>query len=420
LIDHIRELQGEASMTRPLSDEARLDDIAFYGQEPHTAYTRLRREAPVFYYEPGNFWALSKWADIRFVGMSPHLFSSEGPLFISEWRYPELLQARSKPMPDTRPYFTTDPPVHAEFRRQINRCLTRKALTGIEAASRRVVQDSLKRIPDGEVVEVVEAISIPTPILVIADLLGVPRADRDHFVVWSNAHIALRDADPASERGRKLVEQSKQLLTYMSEIQKDHEQLPQDCLMAHIARITVEGQPLSPGSQALVGYELLIAGNETIRSAISGALLALVQHPDQWLRLREDPSLAVTGADEVLRWTTPAIHFGRTATADVEIRDKTIRRGEFVAQLFDAGNRDEETFEAGDCLDIGRKHNPHLSFGYGEHFCPGINLARLELQVVLEELARSFRGWELAGVPVRPPSMITNSTASLPLIFRHN
>jgi cholest-4-en-3-one 26-monooxygenase len=206
----------------------------------------------------------------------------------------------------------------------------------------------------------------------------------------------------------------------MFEIQKDHKQLPQDCLMAHIARITVEGHPLSLGSQALVGYELLIAGNETIRSAISAGLLALAQHPDQWTRLRADPSLAVTGADEVLRWTTPAIHFGRIAKVDVEIRDKTIRRGEFVAQLFDAGNRDEEVFEASASFDIGRRHNPHLAFGYGEHFCPGFNLARLELQVVLEELARSFRGWSLAGPPVRPPSMITNSTASLPLIFSHN
>jgi cholest-4-en-3-one 26-monooxygenase len=404
-------------MTLSLFEQARLDDIAFYGHEPHAAYERIRRESPVFYYEPGNFWALSKWSDIRFAGMNTELFSSEGPVFISEWRHPELFKERSKPLPDARSYFMTDPPTHKEFRQQLNPCLMPPAIAKIESTIRKTVRDALAAIPDGEVVNAVEVISTPTPVLVIADLLGVPREDHDKFVRLSNSHIALRDTDPASERGRELLAQSRELLAYMSEMQKDRATAPRDDIISFISRMTMQGEPLSPGSQALIAYQLLIAGNETIRSAISGGLLVLAQRQEQWLRLREDPGLAVPGADEVLRWTTPALHFGQIAKADIEMRDKTIRRGDFVVELFDSGNRDEEAFENGAEFDIGRKRNLHLTFAHGEHFCPGSHLARMELRIVLDELARTFRGWDLAGTPVRPASMIVNALTELPLIF---
>jgi cholest-4-en-3-one 26-monooxygenase len=145
---------------------------------------------------------------------------------------------------------------------------------------------------------------------------------------------------------------------------------------------------------------LAVAGNETTRNLLSGAIQALIEHPDQWRRLQRDRSLLDTAVEEFLRWVTPVMHFRRTATRDVELRDQRIREGQKVVMFYPAANRDEHAFELPDRFDVGRADNPHLALGIGEHYCMGANLARMEIRVLFEELLRRVSELELAG-PVR-------------------
>ena len=172
----------------------------------------------------------------------------------------------------------------------------------------------------------------------------------------------------------------------------------------------------------MLGYYflLVLAGNETTRNATSGGLQAFIENPQQFARLKKDPSLIKPAVEEIVRWVTPVIHFSRTASADTEIRGHTIRRGESVCLFYPSANRDEEVFEEPFKFDIGRSPNPHIAFGIGEHFCLGANLARLELEVIFRELARRLEYAEPAGPFERLRSSFVGGIKHMPIQFKMN
>jgi cytochrome P450 len=163
---------------------------------------------------------------------------------------------------------------------------------------------------------------------------------------------------------------------------------------------------------------LLVAGNETTRNLIGNGMLALAEHPDQWQRLRDDPSLVPLAVEELLRWVSPVMHFGRTATRKTEIRGQVIEEGDFVVMLYGSANRDEDVFgPTADRLDVGREPNPHLAFGFAEHFCLGAGLARLEARVLFEELVRRYSRLEMAGAVERRRSNLMRGLHHLPMVL---
>jgi len=167
-------------------------------------------------------------------------------------------------------------------------------------------------------------------------------------------------------------------------------------------------------------FKLVVAGNETTRNATSGGLMALVDNPEQFRRLKSDPSLAKLAVEEIARWTSPAIQFARTATADTQVRGQKIRAGESVCLFYPSANRDEEVFEQPFKFDIGRDPNPHLAFGIGEHFCLGSNLAKLELEVIFRQLAKRLEYAELAGPVARLRSSFVGGIKHLPIRYKLN
>jgi len=194
---------------------------------------------------------------------------------------------------------------------------------------------------------------------------------------------------------------------------------PREDLVSLVATAEIEGDRLSDAEIVMFLVQLLVAGNETTRSMFSSGLAAFAESPEQWQRLRADASLIPQAVEEMLRWSTPVLAFMRTATRDVDLRGRTVHAGDPVWLLYASANHDEDTFgPTADAFDVGRDPNPHLSFGYGAHFCLGAPLTRLEGRVVLEEMLARYTSIEPAGPVERINSNVIAGITNAPVVFR--
>ncbi len=187
-------------------------------------------------------------------------------------------------------------------------------------------------------------------------------------------------------------------------------------MLAHQGRI--RGEPVSALDAVSLCFVIATAGHETTRNAISGGLLALVEHPGEWKRLRDDPRLLDSAVDEIIRWTSPAVHFARTANQDCQLRGRRIAKGDTLAMFYPSASRDEEVFGDADSFRVDRAPNPHLSFGIGEHFCLGTPLARLEIRILFEQLLARLETAELAGPPERLRASLVGGLEHLRVRYR--
>ncbi len=245
--------------------------------------------------------------------------------------------------------------------------------------------------------EVVQDLSIPFPLQVICELLGVDGSQWPRFFEWSEAVIPGESEQTEEERAALQVE----MWEYLIGVAEERRRAPADDLVSVLAGVGSDpesgGEELSEAELAMFLIQLLVAGNETTRNLISGGLVALAENPAQWAALRADRSLIPRAVEELLRWTTPVISFMRTATVDTTIRGVSVAAGDPVLLVYASANRDEGVFGAdAGSLRVDRHPNPHVSFGFGPHFCLGAALARLEGRVVLGELLDRFESVELA------------------------
>ena len=378
----------------------------------------MRAEAPVTLiespdYEP--FWAITKHADVQQVAAQPQRYSSARGITLRRPNQPDF---------HSDVLVVLDPPRHGPLRRVASPRFTPKAMRARRADIERIavdlVDDMVAGGTEGEV-DFVDLIAAPFPLAVIAWTLGVRREDVGLLHRWTNEVIGKNDPEYRREGespGQTIKRARGELHAYFGALVEERRRQPQDDLVSELMRADIDGTPLT--EEELVSYcELLVeAGNETTRNAISGGLLALIEHPGEWAKLRADPELVPDAAEEILRWVSPISHFTRTATEDTEVRGVTIRAGEQVAIFFASANRDEDVFDDPFTFRVDRRPNPHLAFGFGEHFCMGAHLARVELDVIFRLLVERFEGFEVAGPVVRLESIVNGSLKHLPVRYR--
>ena len=381
---------------------------------PHPEWTWLRQHDPVFWYERPEvdpFWAITKHADIISIGKQPQLFLNAPRLAVF------TLDLPPPPENASRHLLNMDPPDHARYRRVTSGWFTPRAVRGMDEKVARVTREVINAAAERDTGDFVRDISAPITIAVIAEMLGVPRRDWDLLFRWTNEIIAPQD--PEFQRGgsvQETLEQARiEVFTYFNELVEERRARPADDIVSVVANGQVNGAPL-PTVELLSYYFLLVvAGNETTRNAMTGGMLALLENPEQWHKLRADAGLLECAVEEIVRWTTPVIQFSRTATRDVELRGKTIRQGQAVCLFYASGNRDEEVFERPFDFRVDRQPNPHIAFGQGEHVCLGAHLARLELRHAFAQLRTRLQSCELTGAVERVRSSFVGGIKRAPM-----
>ena len=415
-----------------MSSALALDDLEFIdpGQfardgYPHDVWTRLRAEDPIHWYDrsPGErFWAITKHEDIVFIGKHPDLFISDPVLVVQS----TPLSERDDSFPKNLIQF--DPPKHGLQRKLISKGFTPRALQrfhpDIERIARGVVDDLFAEGDEGEA-DFVDKISAPLPIAVIGWLLGVPESDWTKLYHWTNRILGssdpeFQDQDSTMETVRRAQEE---VFAYFADLVAARRADPRDDLVTLFAHAEVEGEKLSDMEVLLWCNLIVAAGNETTRNATSGGMAALIEHPEELRKLQAairagDDKLLKSGVEEILRWTSPIVQFARTATADVEIRGRQIKKGDIVALFYPSANRDEEIFEDPFSFRVDRTPNRHVAFGIGEHFCAGAHVARLEIEYALRFFLPRIEEIELAGPIDRLHSHFIGGIKRLPIRYK--
>ena len=384
---------------------------------PHAEWTWLRRHDPVFWYDRPNvdpFWAITKHADIIAIGKQPEIFLN-GPrlaVFTRDLPPPEEGQVQH--------LLNMDPPQHGRYRRVTSGWFTPRAIRAMDGKVERVTREVLDAAAEKEMGDFVRDVSAKITIAVIAEMLGVPRRDWELLFRWTNEIIAPQD--PEFQHGataQETIERSRlELFAYFHELATQRRATPSDDIVSVVANAQVNGEPLPPVELLSYYFLLVVAGNETTRNAMTGGMLAFLEHPGEWDKLRRDPARLDGAVEEIVRWTTPVIQFARTATRDYELRGKTIRAGQSVCLFYASGNRDEEVFEDPFRFRIDREPNLHIGFGMGEHVCLGAHLARLELRHAFAQLRQRLEHCEPAGTVERVRSSFVGGIKRAPMRWR--
>jgi cytochrome P450 len=262
-------------------------------------------------------------------------------------------------------------------------------------------------------------VSAPLTIGVIADMLGVPASDRPLMFRWTNEVIA--PTDPEFQRGlpEETLDRARlELFAYFKNLSDERRKRPTQDIVSTVANGSVDGRPL-PDFELLSYYLLLVvAGNETTRNAMTGGMLAFIENPGEWEKLRKNPGLLDSAVEEIVRWTSPVIQFARTPNRNYELRGQKIRAGQSCCLFYPSANRDEEVFPDGDVFRIDRQPNDHIAFGRGEHVCLGAHLARLELRTAFRHLLRRLEHIELAGPVDRARSSFVGGIKRAPMRWK--
>jgi cytochrome P450 len=402
-------------------DEVDLTDHSRFAERvPHEMFRVLRLQDPVHWQdEPDGrgFWAVTRHADITAAAKDWRTFSSElGGTSLQDLE-PDQLEAR-KSMIDM------DPPPHNALRAIVNRDFTPRAVRVFTERIRElfdaVLDDALEK---GEV-EFVEDVAAALPMRVFAEMLGAPEEDHRLLVDIGDRMLGQDDPeyaiDPEVAKANRHLPFSNpaalEMFEYGRKLAEERRACPRDDIVTKLVEAEIDGCPLSQHDYDVYFLLLAVAGNETTRHSISQGLLALIENPDQLQRLRSEPSLMPLAANEILRWATPVHHFRRTATADIEFGGKEIKRMDKVALWYISGNFDEDVFDDPYSFDVGRNPNPQMTFGPGgPHFCTGAHLARLEIEIVFEEMLKRVANFELTGEPERLQSNFFNGIKRMPV-----
>jgi cytochrome P450 len=389
------------------TDEARL----------HAGLAQLRATAPVSWVEVENyapFWAITKHADIMEIERANDIFTN-APRPVLVTREGDEQQAAI----GVRTLIHTDDPLHRDLRAIGANWFRPKAMRALKDRAEELARQFVDQmVAVGPECDFVQEVAVNYPLYMIMSLLGVPEKDFDSMLRWTQELFGSDDSE--YQRGETKEEQMVSLLEmfqYFTELTASRRANPTEDLASTIANATINGEPLSDIDT--VSYYLIVAaaGHDTTSAAISGGMLALLEHPEQLARLQNDMSLMPLAVEEMIRWSTPVKEFMRTAQQDYEIRGQKISKGESVLLSYVSANRDEDVFDDPFTFDIGRDPNKHIAFGHGVHFCLGAALARLEVGSFFSELLSRLRSVEFAGPAEHMATTFVGGLKHLPIRY---
>ncbi|MGW5237151.1 cytochrome P450 [Streptomyces nodosus] len=390
-----------------------LTDPRTFEENDLRAYWRqLRTTRPLHWHPPTGdapgFWVISRYADVMALYKdNKRLTSEKGNVLVTLLAGGDSAAGRMLAVTDGAP--------HRNLRNVLLKAFSPQALKPITDRVRenttRLVVEAVRRGECDFATDVAEHIPMNT----ISDLLGVPTADREFLLNLNKSALS------SNEEGQSATDAwlaRNEILLYFNELVAERRAKPTEDVISLLANSTVNGEPLSEEVIVLNCYSLILGGDETSRLSMIDAVRTFSEHPDQWQLLRDREVTLESATEEVLRWATPAMHFGRRAVTNLELHDQVIAAGDIVTLWNSSANRDEEVFADPYVFDLNRSPNKHITFGYGPHFCLGAYLGRVEVNAMLDALRTYSTGFEITGEPQRIHSNFLTGLCGLPVRFQ--
>ncbi len=378
--------------------------------DPYPKYGELRTKDPVHWSILAHSWVFSRYEDVDAI-LRDHRRFSNNP---RNRRDPRRLQP-STSFPRRNILFL-DPPDHTRLRSLVNKAFTPGAIEALKLHIREIIEKLLDQIEDPASFDVMEAVAHPLPVIVIAELLGVPPEDRVRFAGWS--HRLARTLEPmiSEEETQDALQAANHFGDYFRGIIDERRAKPRPDLISALVAAEELGDKLDQNELLLMLRLLLVAGNETTTNLIGNGLLALMRHPRQMQMLREEPSLMESAVEELLRYDSPVQVDARAALEDMKISSRHIKRGQGIIALIGSANHDPEVFSHPERLDITRKEASNIAFGRGIHHCLGAPLARIEARIAFEAMLRRFSEIRLAtDLPLFKDNLVLRGLEALPV-----
>lgn len=372
----------------------------FLHNDPYPFYAYLLEQKPLCYVEERWAWVASRYEDVNRI--------LKDPLFVREYRnaVPQHLQQE---LPQASPEWIPvndmlnnwmllrDAPAHTRLRGLVSHAFTPRTMDRLKPKIRSIAEHLADRMAEEPQPDLIASFAFPLPVIVIAELLGVPPEDRDLFKDWSHTFAkVLESTDQSPEFAKQALRATEDISDYFRRLIAERKTAPQEDMISELVAAQEQADALTDQELIATCVLLLVAGHETTVNLIGNSVLALLNHPDQYAQLLEHPELTASAVEEVLRFESPVQMTGRLASADYEIGGQVIRQGDFVNVMLGAANRDPSQFEQPNRFDIGRSPNRHLAFASGPHFCLGAPLARIEGEIALAVLLERFPQMRLA------------------------
>ncbi|MFB7241919.1 cytochrome P450 [Streptomyces populi] len=371
------------------------DPAAFVEHDPYAYWDRMRRSEPVRWHPPvggrPGFWAVARHRDVQ------NCYKDAARLSSARGTVLDVL-LRGGDSAGGRMLAVMDRPRHRELRQVMLRAFSPRVLGHVENAVRRRADALVTAVVGAGEADAARDIAEHLPLNTVCDLLELPASDRPLLLDWNKRALS---SESAEDDPFGALEARNEILSYFVDVVRERRRRPGEDVISMIAGARVGDEPMTEDDLALNCYSLILGGDESTRVTTIGALHALGTHEEQWRRLRTGGATVRTAVEEVLRWVTPAMHFARTATADLRIGPAEVSAGDIVTLWNISANNDPAVFARPRRFDVGREHNPHLALGHGPHFCLGAFLGRLELSAVLDSLVRRVHRIEILREPPR-------------------
>ncbi len=388
-----------------------MSNFSLIGREidPFPIYRQMRAESPVYFDPERHNWNVFRFADVQRLLSEHETFSSQ---FAGR-------RDSDSAMPFAASMISTDPPRHRMLRGLVSQAFTPRSVEALAPRITAIVDEHLDAVLGVGEMDVIRDLGYPLPVIVTAEMLGVPAADRERFKHWSDTIVQMADFGGTIDPQRMMSPEIMEMGAYFFDMLDRRRQSPGDDLISGLLAAELEGERLS--QIELLGFcmLLLVAGNETTTNLIGNAILTLTEYPEAWERLRAEPALLPQAIEEALRYRSPVQSMFRVAKEDTEIAGQTVPAGGRLVAWIGSANHDEAQFPEAEKFDVARTANRHLAFGQGIHYCLGAPLARLEARIALGAMLERFSSISLAqGAALeRLPSLLVYGLKRLPVDF---
>ena len=408
----------DQALSNAIADPRTYADMARY----HEIFSTLRREAPIRWTEPEGyrpFWTVSRYSDVVEIERQQKLFINAPRTALRSVVEEEQIRAVTGSTQASHTLIQMDDPEHKKYRMLTQSWFMPPAVKAMHEQLTGLASTFVDRMETfGGRCDFARDIAVWYPLRAVMLLLGVPEEDEPLMLRLTQQHFAGNDPEVNGGEAVDAGAAAKQVFAYFTELTEKRRADPREDIVSLLANAEVDGQPISDFDRNSYYFVVALAGHDTTSSSTAGLLDALLRHPEQLAKLREDPSLLDLAIDEGIRWTSPVRHFFRTATEDYEIGGQTIRAGDSLMMCYPSANFDDDAFDAPHEFRVDRKPNRHIAFGFGVHQCLGQHLAKMEMRALFGELLRRIDWIEATGDAQLLETNFVGGIKSLPIRYR--